>query len=243
MKVFVLLAFSVFFLGKSTAQICILGIQSGITMYHGDVSSPHFVPVDPSEVGMNAGIFFRYSINDHWTMRINLNRASLSGTDFNYPDSEWRMNRGFRFSTKLHEFSLLTEYGILQQSRIEDTESAGKFVAPFLFTGIGMVLADPQAVFNEHNGIDDKIEKDKENGSPNLNIVVLVGIGYKMDLSKKSHFGFEIGGRIPFTDYLDGISEAGNPKSKDFYFFGSVMIGYKLEKRGEKEKINHLDFY
>ena len=63
-----------------------------------------------------------------------------------------------------------------------------------------------------------------------IHVVMPIGVGLKMDVSKKMQIGLEAGLRMPFTDYLDGISQAGNPDGNDTYFMSGLSLIYMMKK-------------
>ena len=45
----------------------------------------------------------------------------------------------------------------------------------------------------------------------------------------------EFGIRVPFTDYLDGVSIAANPDLNDWYWFAGATITFRIEEDNKKE--------
>jgi hypothetical protein len=51
-----------------------------------------------------------------------------------------------------------------------------------------------------------------------------MGVGFKIDVSRKVALGLEAGTRLVFTDYIDGVSESANPKERDWYTFAGATL-------------------
>ena len=54
-------------------------------------------------------------------------------------------------------------------------------------------------------------------------------IGLKAGINDKWGVGLEFGLRKPFTDYLDGVSESGNPDKGDWFLIGGASLSYQLK--------------
>ena len=68
-------------------------------------------------------------------------------------------------------------------------------------------------------------DKTKASG---FTLAVPVGIGFKYIYSDKIVFGYEIGPRYVFSDFLDGIKPAAS-KSNDVYWLTTFYLAYKLK--------------
>ncbi len=68
-------------------------------------------------------------------------------------------------------------------------------------------------------------DKSKESG---FTLAVPVGIGFKYIFSDKIVFGYEIGPRYVFSDFLDGIQPKAS-KSNDVYWLTTFYLAYKLK--------------
>jgi outer membrane protein OmpA-like peptidoglycan-associated protein len=128
--------------------------------------------------------------------------------------------RGFYMETPLTELSVDLAFDLLGHRR-------GKIglISPYVFVGGGIALANPETFFNTANG-DASIDKNADVSGPRF--VMPMGAGLRLDMKPNLSLAVELAPRATFSDYLDGVSMAGNPDSKDWYGFGTVQLIYKL---------------
>ena len=201
-----------------------IGLMFGGSQYQGDLQKTDLKEINPALGGL-----VRYHINDNFAIRGSFNAGRLSGYDSNYAD---RQKRAFSFKSPLREFSILGEYDILGKRRYTKI-SEGKFnktISPYLFAGLAFANITPDVNFNEAvtNGDKLKIKEDRSVKAKKGFLAIPFGMGLKMDISKSWTVGVEAGFRLTFTDYLDGVSKAGNPDKKDTYFMGGLVLSYRI---------------
>lgn len=193
------------------------GLMLGGSTYRGDVVKPDFFTLKDTRFAY--GIFARYPFSKQWQVRANLNMTKLAAGDQNY-DTNWSEQRSFQFSTFLTEIAVLAEWHPL---------GAKKTWSPYLFTGVGLALFNPKPVF-EQNKIDqlgEAIATDQNADFKKVQLTIPFGAGIRYQLNDTWSIALEGGARPAFTDYLDGISQAGMPDNDDWYGFGGVMVGYR----------------
>ena len=201
-----------------------VGLLLGGSQYQGDLQK-----ADLKEINLALGGLVRYHINDNFALRANFVSGRLSGYDSNYAD---RQKRAFAFKSPVRELSLLGEYDILGKKRYTNI-SEGKFnrtISPYLFGGLAFANITPETNFNEGvtNGDKIKIKEDRSVKVKKGFLAIPLGLGLKIDISKTWTVGVEAGFRWTFTDYLDGVSKAGNPDKKDSYAMGGLVLSYRI---------------
>ncbi|MCP3931213.1 MAG: OmpA family protein [Bacteroidetes bacterium] len=212
-----------------------MGVLLGGSGYLGDLSQPSHISLDFNEVHPSFNFFIRHHLTSKWALRGNLALGKISGNDLNYDYDELRMERGINFESSLSEFSVVVEYDFFGNKRYRKKRFFKTF-SPYAYLGLGLVDVEPFVDYNEGNMDNNpellaNINKDKTANFTNANNVVPVGVGVKYDLWENFILGAELGLRWPFTDYLDGVSEAGDPEDKDKYLIGGLTISYKFGKR------------
>lgn len=222
---FVLLWIGTF--GSLFAQNISVGIFSGVSNYQGDIVKYHILP---KESNFAYGGYCRYTVSNKFTLKCNVYTGRLSGADINFAD---RAARGYSFSTRILEGGINLEYDIFGKSRQNKKGAFSPVRTPYIFTGIGAVKFNPKA-----RGLS---EDAKETRQSVFNYMIPFGVGYKYDWNQNYTFGVEFSSHLPFTDYLDGISESADPANNDWYVFGGLTASYwftavKKKKKGTVEK-------
>ena len=209
------------------------GIFVGGTAFSGDVN-PESTP-DLSDLGYSIGLVGRVDITNKIGFRGSLSYGQFKGDDLNY-DNVDRQRRGFNFETTIIELVGVAEWEPFAADRYY-TDAKGsvvmdKLVSPYLFAGAGLGFANLNTDYSGYNGNNeafmDLIRQDRAEGNTQMAFVVPFGIGSKFDISNHITLALEFGGRLVFSDYLDGISQSGNPGSNDLYFVSGLMFYYRF---------------
>lgn len=130
-----------------------------------------------------------------------------------------------RSETPLTEVSIDGMYDILGHQRDWLSKSGG--ISPYVYLGFGLSFTNPKLIYSFEN---DNLDSDQNAGFSKTRIVVPFGIGGRWNFSEKGTLVLEIGARPTFSDYLDGVSIAGNPNKNDWYGVGGIQFWYKLSK-------------
>ncbi|HFB99654.1 MAG TPA: OmpA family protein [Phaeodactylibacter sp.] len=215
------LCFSSLLMAQQKAEV---GLLLGGANYQGDVASSKVFSFKQTQAA--GGVYARYNVGRHFSLRGSFFYTKLKGDDLNFVDeATWRADRGFSFSNPVYELSFTPEWHIFGNT------IKRKMFRPYLFAGIGAAFTNPT---------NNLVEKDiyaVENEAgyyPSNHFSFPIGGGINFDLGEKLTLGVEASSHFPLTDYLDGISEAGNPDQKDWFVFGGVTLGYKFGKTTPK---------
>ena len=202
-------------LAASYAQNSEIGLLLGGTAYRGDIEvrpNTMFQQMRPV-----AGGFYRYRPSKHIALRGQLQVGQLYADEkrFVIPSVDnWRERRGVSFTTLLVELSVLPEWRIFS---IGDVDF-------YAFSGVSGFYFKPNVNYNEPNPVIGDKNLDKNAQYSNFSWAIPIGGGLQWFMNEKTAIGFEISGRKAFTDQLDGLSLSGNPKVKDYYFFGNLTV-------------------
>jgi outer membrane protein OmpA-like peptidoglycan-associated protein len=107
-------------------------------------------------------------------------------------------------------------------------------LAPYLFLGLGAAYANPQVNWNESGDggnaaiPTEALLRDRDAQYSRMNAVLPVGAGIRIPLSQKALLGIEAAFHYTFSDYLDGVSHAGNSNRNDWYFIGQVSFSWPI---------------
>ena len=200
------------------------GLFLGLSSYGGDLVEPNFFFGENSNFGF--GVLGRYHMSETFGLRANLLFGQMSGNDQDYPEDEFRAERDIDFESPITEVSIMAELEPLARKRYQADGTFKKILSPYVFFGFGMGFISPDTDYSRSNvnGVAD----DQNNDASNAQFSIPLGLGLRYDLSQKVTLGVEVGFRPTFTDYLDGISLAGNPDRNDWYQFGGIVLSARM---------------
>ena len=177
----------------------------------------------------NLYLGLRYRLTEDQAVKLSIVNAIGTSKDLDSKNE----NRNYQFSTFLFEPSLQYEYYILNEDR--NTKSSALFshrgmvnafsmISLYAFTGIGGVLYVPKVTYDSIFIPDKERFESKAGFSP----VIPLGIGIKYVISADISLNFEFGGRLTFSDYIDGFNSDFSD-ANDVYYFGTFSVIYKLQ--------------
>ncbi len=202
-----------------------LGLLVGAANYQGDLAQ-NITSLNETNFVIGGGV--GYKISPKVDVKVQLLRTKLTGDDANYPD---RVNRKFKFESKVTEIAAMFEYYILGSAERSGTGVFEPSYTPFLYGGLGFSKIDNVAeCYSEDCKNNLKNPFPEENFTPNL-FTLPFGIGVKYDASPLMAIGLRAGYRYSFSDYLDGVSAAGNKKKNDWYFVLGTNVTFYLAKK------------
>lgn len=204
------------------------GFAFGAAGYQGELA-PRWYP-ELSEKGVAYGLFFRRHLSRQLALRLDLEYAEISGNDRNFNQEGFDI-RNFRFKSQLGRAGLLLEWEPLGQRRYPNPyQFKALAFSPYIFTGAGLLYTDAKADFSQSRT--DKLTHliliDQAIPMPDTRFYVPFGVGFKLDLSQRAVIGLEAGTLTAFTDYLDGISQSGNPGAKDWMSFAQLTFTLRI---------------
>jgi OmpA-OmpF porin, OOP family len=212
-----------------------LGIPLGINQYFGDM---HCSQAYASQNSIMGGLFARKHINDFFSIRPQIMVGRLAGRDLDQPNKLWDYRRLKFSSSPFVEAVVLGEYYPFRERRFTCDGFMKKTLSPYLFGGIGTTYSKP-TVTQEAGATFPVQARDLQDDRDHVAkvgnrfaAVIPVGLGLKYNMANRYTIGAEAGYRFSTSDYLDGISMAGNPNKKDGYFLANVLGSYRL---GDKD--------
>jgi outer membrane protein OmpA-like peptidoglycan-associated protein len=217
-----------------------LGLLAGHLHYLGDLANDG--PLGFRQIHPGVGLYLRKPLAPRLALRFQGLYGTIRDED-RYNKS--RDSRGFSFSTRITELSGQLEWDFFGKKRYQKTDTItytlDKYrqkavvrtfkptLSPYIFVGGGALLTDvtsvyPQEVLN-NNAV--KTDRNKVQGTKTAPLLI-VGSGITLDLNQNWTLGGTLGARTAFNDYLDGVSQSGNPKQNDWYWFTGITLGKRL---------------
>ncbi len=156
--------------------------------------------------GYSMGIGVSRKLNNSFSLRINLNEATVRGSD-SYTNDKFRHNRNLSFRSTIHELSTMLDFTVLTLNK-----SGNNSHSLIAFAGFGIFNFNPQAEYNkkwydlqplgtEGQGI---IPGKKKYSRFSFDIPI--GVCYYFKISEISKLGLILTMRKTFTDYIDDVS-------------------------------------
>lgn len=218
-----------------------IGALIGPNQYFGDMhcSQPY-----ASQTGLMGGLFVRRHINDYLSIRPQILVGKLAGRDLDNPDGLWDYRRLKFSSTPFVEAAVLGEYYPFKERRFTCDGFMKKTLSPYIFAGVGAAYSNP-TIYQESGAqfpvSDRDLQADRDHldkFSNRLAAIFPVGLGVKYNATRRFTLGAEAGYRFSSSDYLDGLSLAGNSSRKDGYFLANLLGSYRFgDKDADKDGV------
>lgn len=154
-----------------------------------------------------------YDFHRRWGVRAHYSKASVHGSD-SYSDEAFAQARAVTFTTKITDIGVTAKYKHLFKKSYRFI-NYGFFGFDYMNMNVARTDAGTGALVTEDAF-----------GATQWNVPVGIGLGWWFS----AHWGgvFEGSYHYSFTDYLDGISNAGNPKANDSYIDFHLMVVYRF---------------
>ena len=179
------------------AQNLEIGLMGGGSYYYGDVVTE----LKYQDVRYSGFMFFRKTIDNHLSLRLNLGYVRIVGID-SIASTKFQYNRNLNFFTDIYEVSVQGEYSLVDQ--IAKSKSRNKGLIPYVYGGLGLCYFIPQAIIKGKVYNLAALETSGYKYSQ-VAIVMPIGIGVRYHLTKRLQIGIEAGLRLTSTSELDDI--------------------------------------
>ncbi len=227
-----------------------LGLFLGTFRYYGDLSPDGLS--NPKNLKPSAGLFVRKHLWPQMALRGHAIFGKIAARDRDYTEPFWRQERNWAFETSISEISLQAEWDIFGKKRFRRVDTLSyeldrykqiayinrfkSMIAPYLYVGGSLVMSKATTTFDQQyleiSGLLARAQADQRlASSTQKNIALTIGGGVNIDLSRKWMLGLEGGARPAFSDYLDGVSQSGNPNKPDWYWVFGLNLAYRIGKQ------------
>lgn len=208
-----------------------LGGLLGTTTYQGDLMSGA-IP-EPESFDLAYGIFIRHHLSPTWALRANALLGNWQASD-QYAADLVRQDRGFSFSNRLTETSLLLEWDPWGELRYVDGPYQFRpRLTPFAYLGLGAGFYQVRNNYGQDiaAGFSALIQEDQKASTDLVSLAIPAGLGVKIDLSKRTTLSLEGGPHYGFNDLFDGVSQSGNAATNDWYWHLGTTLSIRLGKK------------
>ncbi|MGB3547356.1 MAG: DUF6089 family protein [Saprospiraceae bacterium] len=210
--------------GQSEGSPWEIGLQIGTSSMGGELIENDIIFLNqPSLAG---GIMVRRRIGGVLALRLHALYGRLEGDDSKSEDAA-QAARGFKAETEIFEPGLVLEFSPFGARRPK--------ISPYLYGGIGYAIwSKPDVDFNGMTNAN--IALDQAADFDTRKLTFPLGGGLRFNISPKSSIALDIGFRPIASDYLDGISRAGNPDKDDTYVFTGLQFSTGFGKSNDADK-------
>jgi len=201
-----------FQLTTANAQTSEIGIIGGVSYYIGDLNNTHF-----KNSQFSAGILYRYNINDRISLRINYLYGSVRGDDSQSKDVN-RVNRNLSFKSTISELGAMIE---INYYSYKPGNRKDELFTTYIVAGFNYFKMNPKAQYLDVTYELQPLNTEGQSlpGGPDRYsldaFAIPLGLGAKVNLSKRISISIEYSFRFTFTDYLDDVSTV--------YYFKDVL--------------------
>lgn len=195
------------------------GIFLGASNYQGEFS-PTFLFMKETRPAF--GLLYNRFIDPNWCISGALSLGRIGGSDSNL-SPETQRYRNYSFRAGLLELAVNVQYHPWGKPRLN---AAGLFfprVSPYIASGIGVAFAEAKISSLSTQNI-----VSPEPDDQNTFFSIPMTLGLRFVLSERLTLTGEFSQRAVFSDYLDGVSQRGNPETNDWYSRFGLGITYTL---------------
>jgi hypothetical protein len=182
-----------------------LGFSIGAAHYFGDLNTTGSLRAPKPALG----IYYRKYMNDYVGVRVHARFMELGYSD-TYNKNDFQQRRNLSFNTNLWELGLQGDFNFF---RFEPGSSYYRFT-PYFTGGASLFYFNPYAYLNGKKYFLQPLRTEGQGSAqyPDrkpyslTNYAMMLGGGFKYNISKKVNVGLEVLYRFTGTDYLDDVS-------------------------------------
>jgi len=174
-------------------------IGGGTMWYAGDLQENPWPHAQTIRWTANAGL--HWQITRRWGLQLNYTVGELIGSD-QFATSASKQARDLSFQTLVHEVGLRGTFDILPNDKWK--------VLPYITAGVGALNFEPK-----WDGVALRSLSNEGVSYPNWTLAIPTGAGVKWQINCEWALKGEVLYHWTISDYLDDVSERGNPKWDD----------------------------
>jgi len=206
------------------------GLGGGVFVYQGDLAEEKAGSYHTLRPAIQ--LFGGKIVNRGFGWRLNIGLGSIRGDDRVYDQPEYRKQRAFNFNSPITEASAMIEWNILNRNY------AVRKLAPYAGVGLGYTLLRVERDYSQYNPeyfpgseTNTGLSEDIQHTPPRGQLIIPMFVGVRYFVSERVGIGLETNYRRISTDYLDGFSQAVNPRQADAYYSHTVNVLFRFGKQ------------
>ena len=169
-----------------------------------------------------------FKVLEDLTLKLDLNYLMLGGSD------QASRPRELMFTSNCFEHLLRVDYNLVGGGRTFGSTAifnrkgminnyGSSYV--YVFAGGGGILSKAKV---KYIGGEEAIDNPSYSNNLHWGFVIPAGVGYKLNLNSGMDLGFELGGRLSFSDWIDGYYNPKFSQYKDSYITTSFKAIFKI---------------
>lgn len=177
-----------------------LGGWLGTSYYFGDLNTNLKI----TKPGLAIGAIARYNFNTRISVRTSLSYARVGADDADSRNN-FEKNRNLSFRSNIFDLSNVIEFNFFSYEHGSRTQNK----TPYLFGGFNIFHFNPVAELNEEKYKLRDFGTEGQQPGQEYSLVnggLVIGGGFKWDISSDISINIDISTRFLFTDYLDDVS-------------------------------------
>lgn len=195
-------------------------IGGGTMWYAGDLQENPWPHAKTIRWTANAGL--HWQITRRWGLQLNYTIGEILADD-QWATASSRLTRDLKFQTLVHEIGLRGTFDILPNDKWK--------VLPYLTVGVGALNFEPQA-----GGTALRPQVNEGKDYLNWTLAIPTGAGVKWQINCEWVLKGEVLYHWTISDYLDDVSQRGNPKWDDGLWDINVGVIYFFTGCGRGKK-------
>jgi hypothetical protein len=182
---------------SAQAQIMEVGLNVGAAGYMGDLNQNNPAALS----GLSFGAYVKGNLDPYWALGVHYNYGKVKANDQNSSNADFR-DRNLNFASSLHELSLQVDFNFLEYFSGGGTKN----FTPYIFTGIGGVLFDPKATYQDQE-YQLRYYETEGKSYKNYALSIPYGVGVKYRIAERLALVGQVGYRTAHTDYIDDVGD------------------------------------
>lgn len=194
----------------------------GAAGYAGDIADH---PLYSHNLRPAVGWGLYYQLSAPFALKSDLYHGRLSGNDRYFTTPDWPSgDRLARFTTAFTQWNLSLEYHFLESAVLGHPRKW----SPYLALGGGLVYYEPSPNFGftRNPELEHAIETDSKASYEKIAANLNLEAGLDWRIFERWSIGVNAAVHPTSTDYLDGISRAGNPNKRDWFAKAGLRLQY-----------------
>jgi hypothetical protein len=196
--------------GRSSYYKLDVGGGLGLSNYLGEMGGKEKIGRDfimdmkLSQTRWALGGFARYKMSPYWSLRADLTYGRIQGAD-RLSTNRGRKGRNLSFINDMLELTARAEIILYNDNDVGGRGSYRLDFKSYIFAGVGVLIHGPKTLYN---GEYVKLRPLQTEGVKYglATATMPIGTGFYFTYKRKYRFGWELGWRMTFTDYLDDVS-------------------------------------
>lgn len=210
-----------------------LDLFIGPAAYTGDLADHPFYYRNWHPLG---GFGLQYQLGEQFALKSNVYLGRLSGNDAYFETEDWpRGDRLAHFSSPFMHWSTTLEYHPFDKKAENEKRPLW---SPYVAVGGGLLIYNPRTYFDftRNPELEQAIARDNSANYGRSAAGLDLALGLDWRVFDRWTFGVTAAVHPTGTDYLDGVSSAGNPGRRDWFTRAGIRVQYDFMPEADTDR-------